>query len=56
MFVGVSPEFEIALYTMCFHLGSDKNDLVLGDYDVRVKVYKFAGGRFLAAAYPEVIQ
>ena len=46
-FIGVSPEFEIALYTMCFLVGQEENIVELntgtGDiFKLKCKVYTMA--------------
>lgn len=38
--IGVSPEFEIALYTLCFFLGEEDNHIQLGPYPVNIKCYR----------------
>ncbi|KAL5973745.1 hypothetical protein ACLOJK_030401 [Asimina triloba] len=38
--VGVSPEFEIALYTLCFYSGEEDNHIQLGPYPVNIKCYR----------------
>lgn len=43
MFVGVSPEFEIALYTVCFLLGHESYSINLNGEPVVIKAYKTAG-------------
>ena len=54
-FIGVSPEFEIALYSLIF-LGSDKDKtrVTCGDYKVDVTAYKqICGGRqYIGTAFP----
>ncbi|CAL0331187.1 unnamed protein product [Lupinus luteus] len=37
--IGVSPEFEIALYTLCFYAGEENNYIQLGPYAVNIKCY-----------------
>lgn len=53
MFVGVSPEFEVALYTLIFIAGEQDVVLDLGPYNVRVKVYQKAGK--IGTAYPDLL-
>ena len=38
-FIGVSPEFELALYTLMFLCGEEENDVEIGGYKVRVTCY-----------------
>nr|CCA14833.1 conserved hypothetical protein [Albugo laibachii Nc14] len=53
--IGVSPEFEVALYTLCFLNGDEDNIVKLGPYNCRIKCFsKRCGNRVrIAAAYPE---
>ncbi|XP_027181047.1 poly(U)-specific endoribonuclease-B isoform X1 [Coffea eugenioides] len=48
--VGVSPEFEVALYTLCFFVGGEDNQVELGPYPVNVKCYRL--GNKLGSAFP----
>jgi poly(U)-specific endoribonuclease len=45
-FIGVSPEFEMALYTMCFIVGEEENvldiDMVTDVFKLKCKVYTYA--------------
>lgn len=50
-FIGTSPEFEIALYTLCYVGGQGSTRVALGPYAVDVKVHTI-GGSFLGSAYP----
>ncbi|EOA18713.1 hypothetical protein CARUB_v10007291mg [Capsella rubella] len=49
--VGVSPEFELALYTMCFFMGGEENHIQLGPYNVNVKCYRLGNNR-IGSAFP----
>jgi poly(U)-specific endoribonuclease len=55
-FIGVSPEFELALYTLCFLCGQEKNRVQLGGHDAQVTCYKFRSGRntTIGTSFPEV--
>lgn len=48
--VGVSPEFEIALYTLCFFVGGEDNQVYLGPYSVNIKCYRL--GNKIGSAFP----
>ncbi|POO03115.1 Endoribonuclease XendoU [Trema orientale] len=48
--VGVSPEFEIALYTLCFFVGGEDNYVQLGPYSVNIKCYRF--GDRIGSVFP----
>ncbi|KAJ4951042.1 hypothetical protein NE237_027874 [Protea cynaroides] len=49
--VGVSPEFEIALYTLCFYMGGEDNHIQLGPYPVNIKCYRL-GNYKIGSAFP----
>jgi len=57
-FIGVSPEFEMALYTTCFLMGQEDNKVSLdtgGDvFDLNVKCYTMARGK-VGTSYPEAL-
>ncbi|RKO84373.1 Endoribonuclease XendoU-domain-containing protein [Blyttiomyces helicus] len=54
-FIGTSPEFELALYTLCFFAGTDSNPMVLDDSHVAIKCHKFnsARGPRMGSCYAE---
>jgi poly(U)-specific endoribonuclease len=54
VFVGVLPEFEIALYTILFIGGGTENKVTLGRYTVKVKIYRISGNK-IGSAYPEAL-
>jgi poly(U)-specific endoribonuclease len=58
-FIGVSPEFELALYTMTFLAGEDENEVTLdttGEYfDLNVKCHKYDGGSKVGSCYVEAL-
>ncbi|KAG0588562.1 hypothetical protein KC19_2G252400 [Ceratodon purpureus] len=49
--VGVSPEFELALYTLCFYVGEENNNVDLGPYRVNVKCYHMGEDR-IGSVFP----
>jgi len=54
-FVGTSPEFEIALYTLCFFVGNDEKDIVdCGPYHVEVTCFKYnsRGKTYIGTSFP----
>jgi len=53
--VGVSPEFELALYTMVFLAGDEENVMDVGPYMVNIKCYTIRRDRvnFLSTSFPE---
>ncbi|KAJ6942912.1 hypothetical protein NC652_008650 [Populus alba x Populus x berolinensis] len=48
--LGVSPEFEIALYTLCFYVGGEDNYVELGPYPVNIKCYRL--GDRIGSVFP----
>jgi len=57
MFLGVSPEFEFALYTLCFLMGNEDNALELdtGDeiFEMNIKCYQMAHDK-IGTSFPEL--
>jgi len=57
-FVGVSPEFEMAVYTLCFLVGEENNYLTLdtGDdvFELNIKCFSMARGK-IGTAFPEAM-
>lgn len=56
-FIGVSPEFEFALYTMCFLAGEEENNVQVDtgsdNFEICIKCYKMDGNK-VGTAFPEV--
>lgn len=57
-FIGVSPEFEIALYTMCFLVGETENEITLNTgtdlFQLNIKCYKMARDK-IGTSFAEAI-
>mmetsp|Transcript_7981 Transcript_7981/g.8747 ORF Transcript_7981/g.8747 Transcript_7981/m.8747 type:complete len:407 (-) Transcript_7981:154-1374(-) len=57
-FIGTSPEFEVALYTLCFFMGETDNIVRLGPYHVNVTCHRWPAhpkpGQqiFIASTFP----
>lgn len=51
-FIGVSPEFEIALYTVCYMMGHSSYKITLGGEAVIIKAHQTAGK--IGTCYPQV--
>jgi poly(U)-specific endoribonuclease len=58
-FIGVSPEFELALYTMAFLTGEDDNEVTLNTgremFDLNIKCHKYNGGANVGSCYVEAL-
>eukprot|EP00249_Psilotum_nudum_P013961 c24598_g1_i3 orf=202-843(+) len=50
-FIGVSPEFELALYTLCFYAGQEDNFVQVGPYSVNIKCYRYGRDK-IGSAFP----
>jgi poly(U)-specific endoribonuclease len=53
-FMGVSPEFEMALYTLCYLCGGEDNFVTIDDYDLNIKCHSMNGGT-IGSAYPTLV-
>lgn len=53
--IGTSPEFEIALLTMCFFYGQEDTPVTLGPHHLSVKCYTIRrrGKKYVGSAFPE---
>ena len=56
-FIGTSPEFELALYTMCFLVGEEENDITIttesDTFEVAIKCFKIARDK-VGTSFPEI--
>ncbi|XP_060207489.1 uncharacterized protein LOC132635215 [Lycium barbarum] len=48
--IGVSPEFEVAIYTLCYFVGGEENHVEIGPYPVNIKCYRL--GDNIGSAFP----
>lgn len=57
-FIGTSPEFEMAIYTLCFLLGKDYNHITLNTgpdiFELNIRCYKIAYDK-IGTAFPEAL-
>ncbi|KAG4040440.1 hypothetical protein PC123_g24021 [Phytophthora cactorum] len=55
--IGVSPEFEMALYTLCYLNGQENNHVQLGPYLCNIKCFTFGRGKDtkIGTAFPEAL-
>ncbi|TYZ56957.1 hypothetical protein PybrP1_010152 [[Pythium] brassicae (nom. inval.)] len=55
--IGVSPEFELALYSLCFLNGKEDNPVQLGPYLCNIKCFSFGRGDRvkIGTAFPEAL-
>jgi poly(U)-specific endoribonuclease len=51
--IGVSPEFELALYTLCYFVGREDNGVNLGPYCVNIKCYRMGNDK-IGSVFPIV--
>ena len=55
-FIGVSPEFEMAVYTTCFLLGEEENNVSLNtgtdEFELKIRCYTMARDK-IGTAFPE---
>lgn len=57
MFIGTSPELEMALYTLCYVTRVDKDcNLKLGTKDVNIVThnYRYRSKNYIGSAYPQI--
>lgn len=57
MFVGTSPELEMALYSLCFLTRADRScPLSLGgkDFNLRTHTFRYRSKDMIGSAFPEI--
>ncbi|GAB0094937.1 Poly(U)-specific endoribonuclease homolog [Sergentomyia squamirostris] len=58
LFVGTSPELELALYTVCFAIFPDTECLLSGNgqrFKIKTYTFRYRGKNVIGSAYPEII-
>ncbi|XP_059615283.1 endoribonuclease CG2145-like [Phlebotomus argentipes] len=58
LFVGTSPELEMALYTVCFAIFPDTDCLLSGHgqkFKIKTYTFRYRGKSVIGSAYPEII-
>eukprot|EP00955_Chlamydomonas_euryale_P031952 334998-Chlamydomonas_euryale.AAC.11 len=57
MFIGTSPEFEFALYTLYFQAGDENNVVMIDGYEVDIRCYKIRSkyGDKVGSCFPELL-
>jgi poly(U)-specific endoribonuclease len=57
-FIGVWPEFEVALFTLCFLVGQEDNHVQLNTgtavFDLNIKCYRY-GRNQIGTSFPEAL-
>ncbi|WIA15329.1 hypothetical protein OEZ85_001995 [Tetradesmus obliquus] len=58
LLVGTSPEFELAMYTLCFVAGAERNTVVLDDYEVVIRCHRIRSkfGDKVGSCFPELVR
>lgn len=57
MFIGTSPELEIALYTLCFVTRADDDcnlKLETKDVDIVTHTFRYRSKNYIGSAYPQI--
>lgn len=57
IFIGTSPEFELALYTLCFVAGAEENIVTIAGYEVKIRTYHIHSkyGDKVGSSFPELL-
>ncbi|EIE27711.1 hypothetical protein COCSUDRAFT_45961 [Coccomyxa subellipsoidea C-169] len=57
IFIGTSPEFELALYTLCFVGGAEENIVTIAGYEVKIRTYHIHSkyGDKVGSSFPELL-
>ncbi|CAL5223946.1 g6549 [Coccomyxa viridis] len=57
IFIGTSPEFELALYTLCFVAGAEENIVTIAGYELKMRTYHIHSkyGDKVGSSFPELL-